>query len=187
MAMRYRVLAVLLGAAASTSASASILTIGNSLARMCYEAADSEVRPGIEVVRRCDTALREEALQRFDRMATHVNRGILHLRRGDPTLAISDFDRAIELDPTQPEPYFNKGAAMVRLQNPQAALELFTMALERNPDRPELAHFGRGIAYENLGNVRAAYRDYRRASQLDPEWEEPRAELARFRVVRQGD
>ena len=56
------------------------------------------------------------------------------------TLAIADFDRAIALDPNQPEAYLNKGAALIRLNNPTEALRLFTVALEHNTaaagDRP---------------------------------------------------
>lgn len=42
------------------------------------------------------------------------------------------------------------------------------------------------MAYELLGDVRAAYYDYRRASELDPEWRAPREDLQRFRVVPSG-
>ena len=73
---------------------------------------------------------------------------------------------------------------MIKQSNPEAALGLFTMAIERDTSRPELAHYGRAIANEALGNARQAYRDYRRAAELDPDWAEPRTELARFRVVR---
>ena len=54
------------------------------------------------------------------------------------------------------------------MENASAALPLFTAALERNTSRPELAHYGRAIANETLGNTRAAYDDYRRASELRP-------------------
>ncbi len=97
--------------------------------------------------------------------------------------AIADFDRAIALDPDQPEAYLNKGAALMRRENSADAIGLFTIALERNTTRPALAHYGRAIANETLGNLNAAYRDYQAASRLDPEWNEPRAELTRFRVV----
>ena len=128
-------------------------------------------------------AFSEEALSQRDIVATHVNRGILRLRRGQVDAAIADFDQAITLDPRQPEAYLNKGAALIRLENPAEAQRLFTVALERNTQRPEIAHFGRAIANEELGNLRAAYNDYQRASQLDPNWQEPRIELSRFRIV----
>lgn len=170
-------------AAAAFPASASVLVVGSSSARSCYEAADSPLAPDAEDFRSCDQALRDEALVRHDVVATHVNRGILRLRRNQVDAAIRDFDEAIALDPSQPEAYLNKGAALMRLDNAGDALPLFTASLERNTTRPELAHYGRAIANEVLGNLRAAYDDYRRASELRPNWQEPRLELARFRVV----
>lgn len=172
-------------AALSVPALAGISVIGNSGARSCYEAADSSLMPGVRDIERCDLALREEPLDGRDRVATYVNRGILLLRRGDTGRAIADFDRAIALDPDQPESYLNKGAALMRRNEADGAVRLFTIALERNTRRPAIAHYGRAVAHEDLGNVRQAWLDYRRASELDPEWDDPRLELRRFQVVSQ--
>ena len=184
MISRKLLLVALLGAAAAP-AGASVMVIGNSSARACYEAADSSVAPDVADMRSCDEALRNEALDAHDVVATHVNRGILRLRRNQVDLAMADFDDAIRIDPNEPEAYLNKGAVYIRLENAGAALPLFTAAIERNTSRPELAHYGRTIANETLGNVQAAYADYRRASELRPGWQEPVMELRRFRVVQQ--
>ena len=176
------VIAALLAAVASPAFGA-VTVVGNTSARMCFEAADSPMRPTPVELRRCDDAFAEGTMSRHDTVATHVNRGILRLRRGDTDAAIADFDAAIRMDPQQPEAYLNKGAALIRLNNPAEAHRLFTVALDHNTRRPEIAHYGRAIANEELGNVRAAYHDYRRASEIDPDWDEPRAELRRFRVV----
>lgn len=182
MTARKLLVAALL-AAISVPASASVVVIGNSAARACFEAADSPIAPDIADFRSCDSALRDEALSQHDMVATYVNRGILRLRRNQVDMALADFNTAIRLDPNQPEAYLNKGAALMRIDNARDALPLFTASLERNTTRPELAHYGRAIANETLGNVRAAYDDYLRASQLRPGWEEPLVELRRFRVV----
>ena len=182
MASLKHVLAALLAASAMPAA-ASVLVVGGSSARICYEAADASTPPTIEDVRNCDRALAVEQLSRRDTVATHVNRGILRLRRGGIDDAITDFDTAMGLDPMQPEAYLNKGAALIRMNNPTEALRLFTVALDYHTRRPEIAHFGRAIANEELGNVREAYYDYRRASELAPHWSDPRTELRRFRVV----
>lgn len=182
MNSRKLLIAALLGAVAAP-ASASVVVIGNSSAVACYEAAESQVAPDTADLRSCDEALRNEALAVHDTVATHVNRGILRLRRGQVELAMTDFDSAIRIDPREPEAYLNKGAVYIRMENPAAALPLFTAALDRNTSRPELAHYGRAIANETLGNTRAAYDDYRRASELRPGWQEPLVELRRFRVV----
>jgi len=182
MTKRKLVLAALVAACAAP-ASAGVFVIGDTDARLCFEAADSPMVPGAREIRRCDDALLHETLSNYEIVATHVNRGILRLRRGGVDEAVSDFDRAIALDPNQPEAYLNKGAALIRRENPAEALNLFTVALAHNTTRPAVAHYGRAVANEALGNLSAAYRDYRRASEIDPDWVEPRAELARFRVV----
>ncbi|HTU11454.1 MAG TPA: tetratricopeptide repeat protein [Allosphingosinicella sp.] len=186
MVNRYHLLgaaACLAACAAAAPAAAAVVVVGNSDARMCYQAADSPMMPAARDVRRCDHALLREALSGYEVVATHVNRGILRLRRGMIDDAIADFDRAIMLDPNQPEAYLNKGAALLRRENAAEALTLFSSALDRNTSRPAIAHYGRAIANETLGNLNAAYRDYSTASRIDPEWREPRLELARFRVV----
>lgn len=177
-------LLALLGAAAAP-AGASVMVIGNSSAVACYMAADAPIAPDVADLRSCDEALRNEALDAHDIVATHVNRGILRLRRNQVDLAMADFEDAIRIDPNEPEAYLNKGAVFIRMENPGAALPLFTAAIEHNTSRPELAHYGRAIANEALGNVQAAYSDYRRASELRPDWQEPQVELRRFRVVQQ--
>ena len=184
MARSYYALAAVL-VASSVPAFGAVTVIGNSNARMCFEAADSPMLPTLRDIRSCDDAFSAEAMSLHDTVATHVNRGILRLRRNQVEPAIADFDEAISLDPNQPEAYLNKGSALLRLNNSRDAIGLFTVALEHNTERPAIAHFGRAIANEDVGNVREAYNDYRRASELDPDWSEPRTELRRFRVVSQ--
>jgi tetratricopeptide (TPR) repeat protein len=182
MAVRKIVIAGLLAACAAPAA-ASVMVIGSSDARLCFEAADSPMMPQVSDMRRCDDALNMGSLSNYETVATHVNRGILRLRRGGIDAAIADFDEAMHLDPNQPEAYLNKGAALIQRQNPTEAAQLFTVALEHNTQRPAIAHYGRAVANEALGNVREAYADYQMASQLAPNWAAPRADLQRFRVV----
>ena len=182
MAVRKIAITALL-AACAMPASASVLVIGSSDARLCFEAADSPMQPQVRELRHCDDALSAGGLSNYETVATHVNRGILLLRRNEIDHAIADFDMAMQLDPSQPEAYLNKGAALIQRQNPGEAAQLFTVALEHNTQRPALAHYGRAVAYEALGNVREAYQEYRTASELAPGWAAPRADLQRFRVV----
>ena len=182
MAVRKIVIAALLTARAGPAV-ASVVVIGSSDARICYEAADSPLMPQVRDMRSCDDALSAGGLSNYDAVATHVNRGILRLRRTMVDDAIADFDAAMQLEPNQPEAYLNKGAALMQRENPGEAAHLFTVALEHNTQRPALAHYGRAVAYEALGNVREAYQDYRAASELAPNWSVPRDDLQRFRVV----
>lgn len=163
-------------------AAAGITVIGSSSARICYEAAEKDTWPSSEDMQRCNDALME-ALSYHDEVATYVNRGILHYRLGSIAASLRDFDRAIALDPDQAEAYLNKASALYKGGQVQAALPLFSVALEKKTKRPELAYYGRAVAHEDLGEVALAYHDYRRASEANPHWTVPRADLARF-VVR---
>ena len=178
----------LIAAAAATAAipaAAAVTVIGSSAARSCYEAAESQTKPGRAAMEACDTALRHEPLTAYEIVATHVNRGILRLRTGEIEGAIADFDTAAARDPDEPEAYVNKGVALMQAPGrAEAAVSLFSMAIEKKTRRPAIAFLGRGMAHEELGDVRSAYHDYRKASAADPEWDQPRLELARFRVTR---
>lgn len=53
-------------------------------------------------------ALTAEAVRAAPRVAaSHNNRGIALLRAGDPEAAEKEFEKAIQLDPTRPGPYYN--------------------------------------------------------------------------------
>jgi tetratricopeptide (TPR) repeat protein len=170
-------------ASLAVPASAGVTVIGSSSARLCYQEADSRRTPNAEGLSLCDRALNEEILIPDDRVATHVNRGIVRLKLNDIAGSLLDFDQAIALNPDQPEAYLNKAAALIRQDRAQAALPLFTLALEKKTRKPELAYFGRGVAHEALGRIPEAYADFRQAAALAPQWEEARVELSRFRVV----
>jgi tetratricopeptide (TPR) repeat protein len=49
---------------------------------------------------------------------------------------------------------------------------------------PEKALFNRAMAHEGLGDMKAAYQDYSKAAELNPAWDAPKNELARFTVRR---
>ena len=167
----------------STPAVAGITVLGTSAARMCYLAAEARVPPTSEDLDRCDSAIQETGGDRRNLVASHVNRGIVRMRRHDLDGALSDYDRAMQLNPNEPEAYLNRGSALLRGDRLAEALTMFSSAIAHNTRRPELAHYGRAMANELLGNVRDAYNDYRRASELSPNWDLPREELQRFRVV----
>lgn len=164
------------------AAPASVRVVGTSDARLCYEIADRMFTPRPDEIRYCDDALQVGGLTSEETAATHVNRGILRIRRGQIDAAIADFDAALRIDPNQAEAYLNKGFALMRREQPSEALRLFTVAIERHTRRPEVAYYGRATAHEALGDARGAYYDYRRASELAPTWREPLIDLARFRV-----
>ena len=180
--MRLSPLAVVAVALAAGPAAASVQTLGGGYAKSCYAAAESRF-VSKQNIDECNLALAEEALPVRDRVATFVNRGILYLRRSDVTQAEADFDAALKIDPRQAEAWLNKAVAHARFGKSSDALPFVAKALELGTRKPALAYFVRAMAYEDSGNLRAAYADLQRAHQLDPGWSEPTIELQRFKVA----
>ena len=167
----------------ATSASASILTVGGSFAESCFRFAESRVGT-LEALSTCDRAFTEQALSAEDEFATYVNRGIVKMHRREFSGAQADFDRAGALKPKRGEPWLNMGVLKFKQGNSRAAIALFDKALELGTDEPEVAYFGRGLAHEDIGDLKSAYADLRRAAELRPRWSQPAQELARYQVRR---
>lgn len=168
---------------AATPAVAAVTVIGSSPARDCYLGAVQEAR-GVGALGQCDLALDSGVLKPSDLVATHVNRGILRMFSGDASGAVADYDAAIALDEAQAEAWLNKGLALLRTGGARDAVSLFDAAIARRTREPAIAHFGRAMAHEEAGNLRAAYADLVRARELSPRWSAPAAELKRFQVRR---
>lgn len=164
------------------AAAQGVTVIGGGLARACYTAARMD-GPDPRGVQTCDSALAHEPLRRRDRAATHVNRGILLLRERDGARALSDFDAALALMPALAEGHVNRGAALILLDRPREAIAALNKGLEKNTAEPWTAHFNRATAREMLGDVSGAYADLQAAAALYPDWDLPRKELERYRVI----
>lgn len=172
---------------AASPALPAVSVIGSGLARLCYEQAEAG-RGSDRGTETCDRALVEEALDSRDRAATYVNRGILRMHGKRLNDALRDYEAALRLRPQLAEAHVNRGIALVHVGGRDAeAVAALSEALRLNTTRPEVAFYTRGVAYELLGNARAAYEDYRQAAALKPEWAEPRTQLQRFRVVPKRD
>ncbi len=187
-----RTLKLMLGAVAlvsvslvSVPAEGAVKVIGRGFASLCYDYAKAghASSEGVEV---CNRALTEPLMTEGDRAATFVNRGILQMYAKDFTQALASYDEALKLKPDMAEAYVNKGVALVNLSRDEEAVAAISQGLKLNTVQPEIAYYSRGVANEMLGNMRAAYNDYRQAATLKPEWQEPQAQLRRFAVVPKG-
>ena len=161
----------------------SITVLGaNADAIACFRAADSEMRRP-DALEACAAALRNSDLTSYDRMATFVNRGIVRFRLEDFSGAIGDFDEAMRIEPNQPDAMINRGITMLAAgHDVDQSTSYIERGLAGGPQRPWVGYYGRAVANELTGQVRAAYEDYRQASLLDPKWQDPKSDLARFRV-----
>jgi tetratricopeptide (TPR) repeat protein len=164
-------------------AQASVTVIGGGLAEACSKAALSgKAEPRLEHT--CTEALDTEMLDARDRAGTLVNRGILRMRRANWAGAASDFNDAVRLKPDMGEAYANRGAVSIGLHKYAESLPDLNKGLELGVEAPAKIYFDRALAYEGLDDVKSAYFDYQKAVELSPDWEAPKAELARFHVER---
>ncbi len=172
---------VLTAAAASTPAGAGSISIGNSTARDCYEAAIARSADRNSFYH-CNLALDQEALTPQDRAATLVNRGALFLRGHNYRSAGRDFDQALKSDSNNAEAWLNLAIVDLQQGGSSNAMPMIEKSLALNTGRQALAYYSRAIANERLGHLMAAYTDLRHAHDLAPEWREPKEDLKRYQV-----
>src|SRR5437763_10336248 len=89
-------------------APASDTIVGDETAHACFEASQS-TRADRDALHLCDVALEGQFLKGADRGGALVNRGVIHMRRGELAAAQSDFDAGIALIPNAGEAWFNRG------------------------------------------------------------------------------
>jgi len=188
--MRFRALPLALLAglavAGAGSAPAAVTVLGNGVAHSCFEFAEygGNTTDGIAT---CSFALEQETLSVRDRAATFVNRGILRSRKDDAEGALADYDRGLAMDASLGEGYVDRGAAMIALRRYDDAVSDISKGLTLGTNRPQIAYYDRAIADEALGNIRAAYEDYKKAAEIQPDFQLALDQLSRFRVVRHGE
>jgi tetratricopeptide (TPR) repeat protein len=166
-------------------AQGAVTVVGGGLAQACSQA----VRAGQadqSVLNLCTISLETEALRRRDRAGTFVNRGIVQLRLRSLDNALKDLARAERLNPVIGEIYVNRGAVLISQRKFDTALSEIDRGLALGIEEPGKAYYNRALAKEGLDDTKGAYLDFRRASELDPTWDLPRNQLARFTVTRRS-
>lgn len=188
--MRLAVLALVSVFGFGSAAEAAVAVLGNRLAYSCYRAAEFGLAPR-EGEQTCTIALDNEALSVRDRAATFINRGVLRSNLHRPALALADYDHAISYARYLEEPdlgvaYVNRSSVLNAMGRFAEALESVNKGLGLKTRRPEIGYYNRALAYEGLGDVKAAYYDYKQALALKPDFSEAAEELKRFHVTTSG-
>ena len=165
---------------AAGPAQGAVSVYANNQGRDCYIAAKfgDKLRRGVEDC----TAAMAPGLPKHDIAGMLVNRGVIHLSYARYALAIDDFNASIKLDATIGDAYVNRGAALIALKKYAEGRADIDKGLPLAPDEPQKAYYNRGLADDYMDDERAAYFDYLKASQLDPDWDLPKKELTRFTV-----
>ncbi len=167
--------------AAPSAAEAAISVIGGGSAEPCYQGADSGRRPE-DVIVDCDMAL-AGALSSADRAATYINRGVLWMAMSKYDAAAADFQRGLTINDKAGEGYIDLGATQIAHKQFADAIGNINKGLALGTKQPQVAYFDRAMADEGLGNLQAAYDDYRQALAIAPDFTLASDELKRFKVV----
>lgn len=80
-------------------------------------------------------------------------------------LIISDYDRALRLNPRLTFAWFNKGNLYSRLGDYTSAIQCYSEALKLDQEFGS-AYYNRGLAYLHMGNKRLAFSDISKAGEL---------------------
>ena len=177
-------------AAASAQA---IAVLGGGWGEACWRAAlastfihmDSaveEARWKADSIANCDDALAAGSLDLKDLASTYVNRGILEMSRERYTVAEDNFHRALHYLPKLPEAHVDLGSTLINQHRYPEGVTETELGLSLGSKEPERGWYNLGIAYERMGELQKAYDSYRQASTLDPKWQDPKDEMARFVV-----
>jgi len=167
------------------SAEAAISVIGPGPAETCYDAAENG-RDASDYIIYCTQAL-NSVLSTHDRAATYINRGVLKLSLSMTNDALADFDAGLALDPALGEGYIDRGASLIAKRRFADAIESIDKGLSLGAKHPNIAYYDRAIADEALGDIQGAYKDYRQALELAPDFALASEELKRFKVVKKNE
>lgn len=129
----------------------------------------------------CDVALSDPAMTH--RAALLMNRGVIKVRLGANADALTDYNAAIAIDPMLGDAYVSRAGVLVAMKRYDEARADVAQGLSLNAANLHAAYYTRGVIEEEAGDVKAAYRDYKQALAIKPDYEAASRELARFKVV----
>lgn len=125
-----------------------------------------------------------------NRAETYNYRGVIYDRRGDLARASSDFQKALQLDPSLEAAQYNLDAVKKEIEQQvlgrveqslqsgeyDKALADCQLAIQLAPDLAAAYNY-RGVVYDELGKLMDAIADYQKALRLDPELEDAQENL----------
>jgi tetratricopeptide (TPR) repeat protein len=162
-------------------AMAAVTVIGSGSAQLCYQSADSG-RLQREGLGYCNDAL-VGPLTKDDRAATYINRGVIELNLMKVTAAQDDFNAGLAINANLGEGYVDRGATLIAQKKFADAILDINKGLSLGAKEPHIAYYDRAVAEEGLGNLKAAYDDYRQALIVQPDFTRASDELKRFKIV----
>jgi lipoprotein NlpI len=130
---------------------------------MCYEY--QEIKEYDKAIEECSKHISEDG---WNKAITYNNRANAYKAKGDLERAISDYNKAIELNPEYANAFNNRGNTYYALGNIEHAIADFNKAIAFDP-KLDVAYNNRGLAYQIKRNFDKAVSDYDIALALNPD------------------
>ncbi len=99
----------------------------------------------------------------------YLKRGVAYYSKGNFNQAISDFNKAIKVDPNYSIAYLKRGLAFFEKKDIAQAISDYTKAIAINPAYEE-AYYIRGLAYASQEKFEQAVSDYTKAIEINPDY-----------------
>jgi tetratricopeptide (TPR) repeat protein len=132
----------------------------------------------------CNTALSDPQMNH--RAELLVDRGVIQTKLGDNAAALQDYNGAIALDQGLGDAYVSRAGVLVAMKRYDEARTDVSQGLALNATNLHAAYYTRAVIEEENGDVQAAYRDYKAALAIKPDFAPASRELSRFKVVRRS-
>jgi tetratricopeptide (TPR) repeat protein len=99
-----------------------------------------------------------------DFAAAYNNRGDVYRTTGDFVWAISDYEIALQLRPDYDEAYSSREDAYFEIDEIKRNIDIYDRDVMSCPDAD--AFYQRGLAYANIGEIKKAISDFKKALKL---------------------
>lgn len=166
----------------ATPAAAQVIVLGQGSAQSCYLAAKAGNQGSQSAMADCDAALKG-VLTRKHEAATHINRGVLLMRKGEYELSVEDYQAALRINPKMSEAHINHGVALFHLGEFKQSRAAYDRALALGTEKEAITRYNRALVAEQMGDLRDAYDDLQIVVTMKPDWDLAQDMLSRFTLV----
>ncbi|GGB81899.1 hypothetical protein GCM10007424_22480 [Flavobacterium suaedae] len=111
--------------------------------------------------------LPDELLAQHNNAYLYMLRGVIFEKLNDLDKAIKDYNKAIEINPTDANLYFNRGNSWHEKGEYTRAIEDYNKVIEINPKDAD-AYQNRGFSMHKKGELDEAIKDYNKAIEINP-------------------
>jgi len=111
----------------------------------------------------------QSVIQTKETAETYLNQGVAYSQKGEFERAVSNYNKAIEVNPKFAVAYLNRGFTYSKLGEYDRAISDYSKATEINP-RYAMAFNNRGFTYRKKGDFNRAISDYSKAIEINPRY-----------------